>query len=71
MENNRYNLWDCPQLDYEIGIITFEVYIADFDWVCELLDYDKDPDNTRTQLLEFYNMIRDQYPEVKDYPEYN
>lgn len=71
LENNGYNLDNCLELDYTAGFIAIEVYKDDFDWVCELLDYDKDPDNTRTQLLEFYNMIRDQYPEVKDYPKYN
>ncbi len=35
------------------------------------LDYTEEPDTTRDQLVEFYNKIRTEIPELGDYPEYN
>ena len=53
-----------------VGFIAIEVYKDDFDWVCELLDYTENPDNTREQLLEFYNYARTEYKDLEGYPEY-
>ena len=53
------------------GVIAFDIYLADWDWLCELLDYTEEPDTTRDQLVEFYNKIRTEIPELGDYPEYN
>ena len=47
------------------------IYLADWDWLCELLDYTEEPDTTRDQLVEFYNKIRTEIPELGGYPEYN
>ena len=47
------------------------IYLADWDWLCELLNYTEEPDTTRDQLVEFYNKIRTEIPELGDYPEYN
>ena len=47
------------------------IYMADWDWLCELLDYTEEPDTTRNQLVEFYNKIRTEIPELGGYPEYN
>lgn len=47
------------------------IYLADWDWLCELLDYTEEPDTTRNQLVEFYNKIRTEIPELGGYPEYN
>ena len=47
------------------------IYLADWDWLCELLDYTEEPDTTRDQLVEFYNKIRTEIPELDGYPEYN
>ena len=52
------------------GFIAIEVYKDDFDWVCELLDYTENPDNTREQLLGFYNHARTEYKDLEGYPEY-
>lgn len=70
LENNGYNLDNCLELDYTEGVIAIEVYIDDFDWVCELLDYTENPDNTREQLLGFYNYARTEYKDLGGYPEY-
>lgn len=70
LENNRYNLDNCLELDYLAGVIAIEVYKDDFDWVCELLGYTENPDNTREQLLEFYNYARTEYKDLGGYPEY-
>ena len=37
---------------------------------CELLDYTENPDNTREQLLGFYNYARTEYKDLEGYPEY-
>lgn len=68
--NNGYDLNTCPVLDFSAGFIAIEVYRDDFDWVCELLDYTENPDNTREQLLEFYNYARTEYKDLEGYPEY-
>ena len=80
LENNGYNLDNCLELDYLAGFMAIEVYkddfdwicelLDDFDWVCELLDYTENPDNTREQLLEFYNYARTEYKDLEGYPEY-
>lgn len=70
LENIGYNLDNCLELDYTAGVIAIEVYKDDFDWVCELLDYTENPDNTREQLLEFYNDARTEYKDLEGYPEY-
>ena len=70
LENNGYDLDNCLELDYPAGVIAIEVYIDDFDWVCELLDYTENPDNTREQLIEFYNQARTEYKDLEGYPEY-
>lgn len=70
LENNGYDLNHCLELGYLAGFIAIEVYMDDFDWVCELLDYTENPDNTREQLLEFYNYARTEYKRLKGYPEY-
>ena len=69
--NNGYDLDNCIELDYQAGFIAFEVYKEDFDWVCEVLDYTENPDNTREQLLRFYNGARAEYKDLEGYPEYN
>lgn len=53
------------------GVKAFDIYLADWDWLCELLDYTEEPDTTRDQLVEFYNKIRTEIPELGGYPEYN
>lgn len=58
LENNGYDLDYCLELDYLAGFIAIEVYRDEFNWVCELLDYTENPDNTREQLLGFYNYAR-------------
>lgn len=69
--NNGYSLDNCLGLDYPAGSIAIEVYNKDdFDWVCELLDYTKNPDNIWEQLLEFYNYARTEYKDPEGYPEY-
>ena len=70
LENNGYNLDNCLELDYQAGVMAIEVYMDDFDWVCELLDYTENPDNTREQLIEFYNYARTEYKDLEGYPEY-
>lgn len=70
LNNNGYNLNNCLELDYNSGVIGLEVYLEDWDWVCELLYYTLDPDNTRAQLLEFYNKVRTEYPTFQNYPVY-
>lgn len=29
------------------GVIAFDIYLADWDWLCELLDYTEEPDTTQ------------------------
>ena len=70
LENNGYDFDYCLELDYLAGFIAIEVYRDRFDWVCELLDYTKNPDNTREQLLGFYNYARTEYEDLEGYPEY-
>lgn len=70
LENNGYDLDYCLELDYLAGFIAIEVYRDNFDWVCELLDYTENPDNTREQLLGFYNYARTEYEDLEGYPEY-
>ena len=70
LENSGYNLNNCLELDYTAGVIAIRVYKDDFDWVCELLGYTENPDNTREQLLEFYNHARTEYKGLEGYPEY-
>lgn len=41
----------------------------DLDYCLEL-DYTENPDNTREQLLGFYNYARTEYKDLKGYPEY-
>lgn len=67
--NNGCNPNALAELDY--NNIAFDIYLADWDWLCELLDYTEEPDTTRDQLVEFYNKIRTEIPELGDYPEYN
>lgn len=68
LENNGYDINHC--LELAAGFIAIEVYMDDFDWVCELLDYTENPDNTREQLIEFYNYARTEYKDLEGYPEY-
>lgn len=70
LENNGYDLDSCLELDYSAGFIAIEVFREDFDWVCELLDYTENQDNTREQLLGFYNYARTEYKDLEGYPEY-
>lgn len=69
--NNGCNPNALAELDYNTGVIAFDIYLADWDWLCELLDYTEEPDTTRDQLVEFYNKIRTEIPELDGYPEYN
>lgn len=69
--NNGCNPNAVAELDYNTGVIAFDIYLADWDWLCELLDYTEEPDTTRDQLVEFYNKIRTEIPELDGYPEYN
>lgn len=69
--NNGCNPNALAELDYNTGVIAFDIYLADWDWLCELLDYTEEPDTTRDQLVEFYNKIRTEIPELGGYPEYN
>lgn len=57
LENNGYDFDYCLEWDYLAGFIAIEVYRDKFDWVCELLDYTENPDNTREQLLGFITML--------------
>ena len=52
-----------------LPLIYIYIYLADWDWLCELLDYTEEPDTTRDQLVEFYNKIRTEIPELSGYPE--
>lgn len=70
LKNIGYNLDNCLELDYTAGLIAIEVYRDDLDWVCELLDYTENPDNTREQLIEFYNYARTGYEDLESYTEY-
>lgn len=70
LENNGYDINHCFELYYSAGFIAIEVFREDFDWVCELLDYTENQDNTREQLLEFYNYARTEYKDLEGYPEY-
>lgn len=70
LENNGYDFDYCLELDYLAWFIAIEVYMDEFDWVCELLDYTENPDNTREQLLGFYNYARTEYKDLEGYPEY-
>lgn len=70
LENNGYDTNPCLRLVYQARIIAIHVYRDDFDWVCELLDYTENPDNTREQLIEFYNYARTEYKDLGGYPEY-
>ena len=69
--NNGCNPNALAELDYNTGVIAFDIYLADQDWLCELLDYTEEPDTTRDQLVEFYNKIHTEIPELDGYPEYN
>ena len=69
--NNGCNPNTLAELDYNTGVIAFDIYLADWDWLCELLDYTEEPDTTRDQLVESYNKIRTEIPELGGYPEYN
>lgn len=71
--DNGCNPNALAELDYNTGVIAFDIYIylADWDWLCELLDYTEEPDTTRDQLVEFYNKLRTEIPELEGYPEYN
>lgn len=60
--NNGCNPNALAELDYNTGVIAFDIYLADWDWLCELLDYTEEPDTTRDQLVEFYNKIRTEIP---------
>lgn len=70
LENNGFNLDNYIEWDCLARTIAIRVYKDDFDWVCELLDYKENPDNTREQLLEFYNYARTEYKALENYPEY-
>jgi hypothetical protein len=40
LENNGYILDDDTSwVDYNAGVLVLEVYLEDFDWVCEILSY--------------------------------
>lgn len=69
--NNGCNPNRMAELDYDKEVIAFDVYLDDWDWLCELLDYMEDPDTTRDQLVEFYNKVKVEIPELEGYPEYN
>lgn len=45
-EVNVYSLiiQSMAELDYNTGVIAFDIYLADRDWLCELLDYMEEPD---------------------------
>lgn len=70
-QNLCMNSGDCTELDYNTGTMVIEVDIMGFNWICELLDYTEESDTTRDQLLEFYNKLRTEIPELEGYPEYN
>lgn len=57
LENNGYDLDYCLELDYLAGFIAIEVYRDEFYWVCELLDYTENPDNTRICCSGFITML--------------
>lgn len=69
--NNGCNPNAMAELDYNTGVIAFDIYLADWDWLCKLLDYMEEPDITQDQLVEFYNKIRTEILELGGYLEYN
>lgn len=71
LENNGYILDDddASWVDYNAGVLVLEVYLEDFDWVCELLSYTENRDTTYDQLLEFYQEVTSDFEELGDYPD--
>lgn len=56
-------------VDYNAGVLVLEVYLEDFDWVCEILSYTENRDTTYDQLLEFYHEVTSDFEELGDYPD--
>lgn len=70
LENNDYILDDDTSwVDYNAGVLVLEVYLEDFDWVCEILSYTENRDTTYDQLLEFYHEVTSDFEELGDYPD--
>lgn len=70
LENNGYILDDDTSwVDYNAGVLVLEVYLEDFDWVCEILSYTENRDTTYDQLLEFYHEVTSDFEELGDYPD--
>lgn len=70
LENNGYILDDDTSwVDYNAGVLVLEVYLEDFDWVCEILSYTENMDTTYDQLLEFYHEVTSDFEELGDYPD--
>ena len=70
LENNGYILDDDTSwVDYNAGVLVLEVYLEDFDWVCEILSYTENRNTTYDQLLEFYHEVTSDFEELGDYPD--
>lgn len=71
LENNGYILDDddASWVDYNAGVLVLEVYLEDFDWVCELLSYTENRDTTYDQLLEFYHEVAFYHEVISDFEE--
>lgn len=70
LENNGYILDDDTSwVDYNAEVLVLEVYLEDFDWVCEILSYTENRDTTYDQLLEFYHEVTSDFEELGDYPD--
>ena len=70
LENNGYIIDDDTSwVDYNAGVFVLEVYLEDFDWVCEILSYTENRDTTYDQLLEFYHEVTSDFEELGDYPD--
>lgn len=71
LENIDYILDDddTSWVDYNAGVLVLEVYLEDFDWVCEILSYTENRDTTYDQLLEFYHEVTSDFEELGDYPD--
>ena len=70
LENNGYILDDdTSRVDYNAGVLVLEVYLEDFDLVCEILSYTENRDTIYDQLLEFYHEVTSDFEELGDYPD--